>query len=76
MNFNAYNEGQQKKLVGLGFNLVDTGYFQMSLASGQAKPVTVTRTAPVGWECTQATVMTLNNPTDPIAANNIKTITN
>ena len=74
---NYYKEGHKLQVAGgSGFALVDNGYLQMSLASGQSKPVTVTCTAPVNWKCTQATVIAMNNPTDPNGGNNIQTITN
>ena len=76
VNLNAYKEAHLKQVGGPGFDLVDDGYFTMSLASGQEKPVTVTCVAGAGWKCKQATVLTLNNPTDPNNANNIQTIFN
>jgi hypothetical protein len=75
VNFNAYKEAQQLQMpAGPGFALVDNGYFQASLAAGQSMVVTVTCTPPAGWKCTQATVMTLNNPTDPNGGNNMAVI--
>src|SRR5687767_8982347 len=77
VNFSYYKEAQQLQVVGgPGFDLVNDGYFQATLAAGQTKAVTVTCMPPAGWKCTQATVMTLNNPTDPNGANNIQTIVN
>ena len=76
VNFNAYKEAHLKQVAGPGFDLVDDGYFTMSLASGQEKPVTVTCVAGAGWKCTQASVLTLSNPTDPNNANNMQTIVN
>jgi hypothetical protein len=75
-NFNAYKEAQLQQVGGPGFDLVDDGYFTMSLASGQEKPVTVTCVAGAGWKCKQASALTLSNPTDPNNANNMQTIFN
>ena len=68
-NFNAYKEAQLTSAT--DFMLTDNGYFPMSLASGQEQMVTVSCTPPAGFSCTQATVLTLNNGTDPDNSNNI-----
>jgi hypothetical protein len=71
-NFNAYKEAQLQSAS--DFMLTDNGYFPLSLASGQEKIVTVSCTPPVGFSCTQATVLSVNNGTDPDNNNNIATL--
>jgi hypothetical protein len=71
----AYKEAHTKALIGNGFQLVDDGYFNMSLASGQSQPVTVKCTPPAGHYCERGNALVfMNNMADPNFSNDVATI--
>ena len=68
-NFNAYKEGRMAN--GSDYQLTDNGYFAMSLASGQEKPVTVVCAPPAGYSCVGAAALAIVSDTiDPDLSNN------
>jgi hypothetical protein len=71
----GYKEAHTYALVGNGFQLVDNGYFNLSLASGESKAITVTCTPPAGMYCERGNALAyMNNNADPNFDNNVATI--